>query len=258
MGDCGPESVIMYNAPSNTSAPIKGDLMKKVICLLLAAAFIFVFAGCRSNTEQNTDPETKTEDGDPVSVDPVIQPPKPYLYEDAGVTYLVIDEYEMVLVNKQYHLPEDYGDGITPAAQAAYDQMASDAAGAGHPIWIVSGFRSYSLQKSIFESNAAAVGEENANTFSARPGESEHQTGLAFDILGSETSTLTEDFGDTPTFAWLEENAANYGFIIRYLKDKTWATGYIYEPWHFRYVGVELAHIFVESGLSVEEYAGLV
>ena len=227
--------------------------MKKAMCLLLAAAVVFVLTGCSST------PDTDPEESDPVSAETVTpEPLDPFLYEKDGVTYLVIEEYEMIMVNKKYHLPEDYGDGITPEAQAAYDEMASDAANAGYPIWIVSGFRSYSLQKSIFESNSAAYGEEHANTFSARPGESEHQTGLALDILGMETTTLTEDFGDTPTFAWLQENAADYGFIIRYLNDKTWATGYIYEPWHFRYVGVELAHIFVESGLSVEEYAGLV
>jgi D-alanyl-D-alanine carboxypeptidase len=244
--------------------------MKKVICLLLAAALVCVFAGCSSDNEPD-----ETIDDETVSAETVVPVPlDPYLYEKSGITYLVIEKavtttengedkvviesYEMILVNKEYHLPEDYGDGITPEAQAAYDAMAADAADAGYPIWMVSGYRSYELQKSIFEGNAAAYGEEHANTFSARPGQSEHQTGLAFDILGSETSTLTEDFGDTPTFAWMQENAADYGFIIRYLNEKTWATGYIYEPWHFRYVGVDLAHIFAESGLSVEEYAGLV
>jgi D-alanyl-D-alanine carboxypeptidase len=194
-------------------------------------------------------------------LDSAITPPpaekKAVLEEREGVTYLLVNGYEMILVNKQYHLPPGYGDGITPEAQDAYDLMAAAAADAGYPIWIVSGFRSYETQQQIFERNSAEKGEDEANTFSARPGQSEHQTGLAFDLAGSEGHVLSESFGETGTFGWLAENAADYGFILRYLEGKTHATGYVYEPWHFRYVGVGLARILSESGLSVEEYAGL-
>ena len=174
-----------------------------------------------------------------------------------GVTYLTIEGHEMVLVNKQYPLPEDYGDGLTDEMREALDAMFAAAADDGIYIWVVSGFRSYYTQASIFRNYAASDGEEAANRYSARPGQSEHQTGLAVDLDGSHGGGLSSAFANTPEYEWLCENAADYGFILRFLPDREWATGYIFEPWHFRYVGVELAHILADSGLSVEEYAGL-
>ena len=179
--------------------------------------------------------------------------------ERDGLTYLTIEGHEMLLVNKEYHLPREYGDGITPEAQAALDSMISAAAADGYTIWNGSGFRSYDTQEVLFNRYCERDGEAAASRYSARPGTSEHQTGLAMDIAGGDGSTfLSSSFENTPEFEWLNAHAADYGFILRYLKDKEWATGYIYEPWHYRYVGVELAHILKDSGVSVEEYAGLV
>lgn len=180
------------------------------------------------------------------------------MYERDGVTYLDIAGREMLLVNKSYHLPSTFGNGITSEAQAAFDRMAAAAAADGYTIWIGSGFRSYDTQEAIFNRYAASSGEAAANRYSARPGQSEHQTGLAMDIAGGDGSAfLKTAFEDTPEFAWLDKHAADYGFILRFLKDREWATGYIYEPWHYRYVGEDLARILKDSGLSVEEYAGL-
>ena len=179
--------------------------------------------------------------------------------ERDGITYLTIQGHEMLLVNKSYHLPREYGDGITTEAQAALDSMIAAAAADGYTIWNGSGFRSYDTQEVLFNRYCERDGEAAASRYSARPGTSEHQTGLAMDIAGGDGSTfLSSSFENTPEFAWLNAHAADYGFILRYLKDKEWATGYIYEPWHYRYVGVELAHILKDSGVSVEEYAGLV
>ena len=95
-------------------------------------------------------------------------------------------------------------------------------------------------------------GEEKAGTYSAKPGHSEHQTGLAFDV-----GLVDSSFADTESSKWLEQNCHLYGFIIRYPKGKTDITGYIYEPWHVRYLGVSIATKVKESGLTLEEYLGV-
>ena len=175
-------------------------------------------------------------------------------YERDSISYLMIRGYEMLLVNRTYHLPSDYGNGLTPETRAAYNAMAATATVAGHPIWIQSGYRSYWTQADLFVSNVGKYGsEEKANLICARAGQSEHQAGLALDLAGSE-GILTSG---SPTGQWVSAHCAEYGFILRYPEGKTWATGYVFEPWHFRYVGVELAQILTDSGLSVEEYAGL-
>ncbi len=227
--------------------------MKRFFSLLAVLLFLLSLAACGKPKEEPANP----------AVDPrpeVVAPENEISVEVRdGITYLKIHGHEMILVNKQYHLPERYNPGVDATAQAAFDAMQNAALEDGISIWVVSGFRSYELQRDIFQGNADQYGEEEANTFSARPGESEHQTGLAFDIGGEEAAhILEESFATTAEFQWLAEHAVDYGFILRFLKDKTWATGYVYEPWHFRYVGVELAHILKDSGLTVEEYAGLV
>ncbi|MTI47049.1 MAG: D-alanyl-D-alanine carboxypeptidase family protein [Firmicutes bacterium] len=118
-----------------------------------------------------------------------------------------------------------------------------------------SGYRSYNTQKIVFESNVAKYGEEEANTFSARPGESEHQTGLSLDVTSRSVNMgLTQKFADTKEGKWLKENAYKHGFIIRYPKGKEDITGYMYEPWHLRYVGKEVAEIIDSNDLTLEEF----
>lgn len=125
-------------------------------------------------------------------------------------------------------------------------------------LYAVSGFRSYELQKSIYARNVAQNGEATASMQSAYPGKSEHQTGLAMDIscpaLGY---SLKQSFGNTREGKWLKENASEFGFIIRYPKGKEPITGYIYEPWHIRYVGREAAVEIMRRGITLEEYLGL-
>ena len=118
----------------------------------------------------------------------------------------------------------------------------------------VSGYRTYERQRTIFNNKAVAVGEVEANKYVAKPGQSEHQTGLAMDILCNEYWTLDSGFANTKAYKWLEKNASAYGFIIRYLKEKTYITGYSYEPWHIRYVGVEHATSIKENRWGLEEY----
>ncbi len=131
----------------------------------------------------------------------------------------------------------------------AFNNMKSEAIQSNISLWIVSGFRSYQTQESIFNRNIGLYGEETANTFSAKPGQSEHQTGLAFDINSTRWA-----FAESREAKWLAENCWKYGFIIRYPKGKEDITGYVYEPWHIRYVGKEQAQKIKDSGLCLEEY----
>lgn len=155
----------------------------------------------------------------------------------------------VILVNKQYSLPEDYGSGLDQKTYSAYLKMKEES---GYDMTIVSGFRSYETQQEVFEYWVSIDGYEKARTYSALAGQSEHQTGLAMDI-----SSLSTDYEDTDEGKWLAENCWKYGFIIRYPKHKTKITGYIYEPWHVRYLGKSLAKLVKDSGLTLEEFLGV-
>ncbi|MCQ2521285.1 MAG: D-alanyl-D-alanine carboxypeptidase family protein [Lachnospiraceae bacterium] len=167
-----------------------------------------------------------------------------------GLTY--IDG--TLIVNKSYPLPEDYDPGdLIPVVNAAFTQMQQDAKAEGYTLTNISGFRSYELQKELYFFYVRRNGGiDVADCFSARPGFSEHQTGMAMDL----NSCLTS-FGDSPTGIWLKEHCADYGFIIRYPEGKEEITGFIYEPWHIRYVGKELAKELMASGKCLEEYFGI-
>lgn len=132
--------------------------------------------------------------------------------------------------------------------------MFEDAAKTGRQIVILSGYRPASMQASIFNGAVNRDGEAIANKYIAKPGESEHQTALAIDVTSASLECyLDACFGETSDGEWLKENSFRYGFILRYPKDKEEITGYNYEPWHFRYVGVELATALYESGLTLDE-----
>ena len=149
---------------------------------------------------------------------------------------------------------------MRPEAARALEALFAGAAEDGITLYATSGFRSYSTQKAIFDRKAAERGEQTANRSVAKPGYSEHKTGLAMDIEGETTlgTGLTAAFGESPEGIWVAEHCYEYGFIIRYPKDKTSITGYIYEPWHIRYVGVEAATQIAELGVTFEEYILLI
>lgn len=165
-----------------------------------------------------------------------------------GITY--VDG--IMVANKTYTLPADYDPGVKPDAYNAYIAMRDDAAKDGVTFWIISGYRSYYYQETVYASWVNLDGKEKADTYSSRPGHSDHQTGYTFDL-----NSLEQSFGDTAEGKWLAAHCAEYGFIIRYPKGKEDYTGYIYEPWHIRYIGEEKAKIITESGLSLEEYYGI-
>ena len=167
-----------------------------------------------------------------------------------GVTY--IDGY--LIVNKTYTLPSSYGNGLTNATTEAFNNMQAAAKADGLNIYISSGFRSYSYQKTLYNNYLNRDGVVAADTYSARAGHSEHQSGLAFDV-----NTINDSFANTEEGKWLNDNCYKYGFILRYPNGKSDETGYKYEPWHFRYVGVELAEKLYNNGnwITVEDYFGI-
>ena len=184
---------------------------------------------------------------------PEPEPEDPVFTIREGAAYLEIDEIEILVVNKVYPLPADYG-GPDEKALLAVNEMIQAAAGDGVVLFIVSGYRSYDTQEAIYNRYVSQWGQEYTDRVSARPGHSEHQTGLAYDL-----NSLERAFADTKEYEWLVQNCAEYGFILRYPENSEWATGYSYEPWHYRYIGdMTLAGEIMESGISLEEFSGLV
>lgn len=183
-----------------------------------------------------------------------------------------------VLVNKHNSLPSNYipSDLVIPnikfsfsgenekkylrkEAASALEDLFQNAKKDNITLAGVSGYRSYKRQQTIFSYWANKEGAENANKFSARPGESEHQTGLAIDVSCSAINyKLQEKLGALKEGIWLKDNAHKYGFIIRYPKDKTNITEYNYEPWHIRYVGKDIATYIYENNLTLEEFYKLI
>ena len=170
-----------------------------------------------------------------------------------GLYYSVQGKYdEIPVVNKHYPLSKDYNPGENPTAKAAFLKLIAQMQKEGYAIGNnYSGFRSYGTQAQLYQSYVNKEGQAAADRYSARPGYSEHQTGLAFDVTGT-NGQLVEDAGAAQ---WLLDHAADYGFVVRYLKGKESVTGYMHEEWHLRYVGKEAKEI-AASGLTLEEYYG--
>ena len=158
----------------------------------------------------------------------------------------------ILVVNKTYGLPASYNPGVDATAKSALDAMIAGAEKDGIKLWVESGFRSWDLQTTIYTNYVSREGQTAADRYSARPGHSEHQTGLAFDM-----NSFDQAFGSTPEGMWLSEHSWEYGFHMRYPKDKEDITGFMYEPWHVRYLGYELAKTLHESGQVLEEYLGI-
>lgn len=184
----------------------------------------------------------------------------------SGITY--IDD--IMMVNKTYGLPSNYlpvdtvescqgktstcNKCINKFVYSSFKTMQADAKALGLNIYIASGYRPYVSQESIYNRYIKRDGKAAADTYSARPGHSEHQTSYTFDL-----NSINDSFIYTDEGKWVNENAYLYGFIIRFPKGKDKYTGYKYEPWHLRYVGYELAKKLYNNGnwISLEEYFGV-
>ncbi len=178
---------------------------------------------------------------------------------------------EKILVNKYYTLPSDYvpenlveistkhswGEkGTQKATSETYDafiSMAYDAEMQDITLMINSSYRSYASQETVYNNYKDTRGERYADEIAARAGHSEHQTGLALDIFSTETSNQA-DFQNSKAYTYLKENAHKFGFILRYPEDKVSITGYAFESWHYRYVGIDIAKYIYENNITYDEY----
>lgn len=182
-----------------------------------------------------------------------------------------INKEYLILANKQNHLGKEYiPDKLTELtvnyigsqetkylkdeASKALELLFEAAKSDGVQLMGKSAYRSYNTQVATYNSKIQKLGQTEADKFSAKPGASEHQTGLAIDIISSEFGKLHTDFQYTNTYKWLVKNCAKYGFILRYPKGTSGITGYNFEPWHYRYVGIEHAEKIMNDNLTLEEY----
>jgi D-alanyl-D-alanine carboxypeptidase len=179
-----------------------------------------------------------------------------------------------MIVNKKYKLsssfvppdlrtvnvPHTNNHPLRNVAATALEQMVTEAANQGIHLRLLSGYRSYATQTSLYNNYVASYGQAAADRFSARPGHSEHQSGLTLDIGDADASNCDIEacFAATPGGQWVAAHAADYGYIIRYTAAKEAITGYMAEPWHIRYVGAGLAQQLASSGQTLEEYFGVV
>jgi len=165
----------------------------------------------------------------------------------------------ILLANKIYPLPSTFAPEENPEARQALNQMLEAAKQQGFDLVAFSGYRSFEYQTTLYNNYVNRDGQEAADRYSARPGYSEHQTGLAFDIgeRGKEDVWLTEEFGETPAGQWLFAHAQEYGFILRFPQNKEEITGYMYESWHYRYVGKDVAKEIAKQSITLEEYLGV-
>ncbi|MBE7018416.1 MAG: hypothetical protein E7413_00845 [Ruminococcaceae bacterium] len=158
-------------------------------------------------------------------------------------------QYNLVHMNPGYTIRDGKEYLLAGVTNENYALMADAAARAGLSMKVVSAYRTESYQRGLYNNKVRSSGKTYADNYSARPGHSEHQTGLAVDI--NSTKVAFEYSGE---FKWLQQHAHEYGFIMRYPKGKEWITGYAYEPWHYRYVGREAAQIIHDEGITYEEY----
>lgn len=256
------------------------DYMKKkafiiTVAVLLVIVALFVFAQrAGAPTQDNTQEPEQASSEPPKEIE---QQPKEFGF---NMNKYSIDEpgSPWWIVNRERPLPSGYvpPDLTVPSvrlrlgaqeeqmqlsgqATPALEAMFSAAQADGVELVFGSGYRSESLQRQFYESYVARDGQAEADRYSARPGTSEHQTGLAVDVTSpSGQCHLLECFEDTPQGQWVAENAHRFGFIIRYLEGKESVTGFMYEPWHLRYVGEELATELYNSGQTMEEFFGIV
>ena len=226
-------------------------LIKLIILFIVGSGCLFITYRLifpkTTNDQQTVSEEANQEQ--PIT-NPIPAPTKDMDPNQIQPTYI----NGILLVNKDYGLPPTFGNGDDPTALAKLQQLQRDAQAQGINISnSYSGYRSYQDQTQLYNNYVNLHGEEEANTFSAKPGFSEHQTGLTFDLKDF-NGQLVED---PITSQWIKDNCAQYGFIIRYPEGKEDITGYIYEPWHLRYVGEEVANQIMNNNTTLEQYLGV-
>lgn len=248
--------------------------MRGMKYLLIITVLLIALAFALTTAFRKMDGETQETAAETVSITAVQTEPEPEEDEDINAD----NKWAMFLVNKQNPLPDNYDsmietelvyegdrDGYVDKRAAKYAKdMFAAALEDGIDLWVVSSYRTIQYQQDNFDrsvqqrmDNGMTYDDAYADTLRevAMPGESEHNAGLAMDIMSVEYTSMDDaGFEDTKAFAWLDKHAAEYGFILRYPKDKESITEIIYEPWHYRFVGVYYANEIKKSGLCLEEY----
>ncbi len=218
---------------------MKGKQWMALVCMTL------ILTACGQEAQKKA-----TENPDQQSVSKEQTTANKIRYQGNYYSVQGADGQEIIIVNKKHPLNANYAPGEDPKVQAAFKQLVAAMQEEGFPISDhYSGYRSYENQSQLYQNYVAQDGQAEADRYSARPGYSEHQTGLAYDLIDTAGNLLTE----TRVSQWLREHAADYGFIVRYTEDKEEITGYTAESWHIRYIGSEAKKI-AQSGLSLEEY----
>ncbi|HAK43733.1 MAG TPA: D-alanyl-D-alanine carboxypeptidase [Clostridium sp.] len=185
----------------------------------------------------------------------------------------VLEDKQILMVNRDNPLDKNFvpknlvtpntkfiGNGdpnvnkLEAVAAIALENLFQAAKNEGINLLGVSGYRDYNYQKKLYDNAVISSGKEYADKYTAKPGASEHQTGLAMDILSEDYQVLDDGFNNTDAYRWIEKNCSKYGFIIRYPKGKENITGYNYEPWHLRYVGKKAAEEIMKNKITLEEY----
>jgi D-alanyl-D-alanine carboxypeptidase len=249
------------------------------LLVVLAAVLVPEPAGTRPPDREAlraAEPSAGTDAGGAEDREPVRAAPVPVRREPPPPGETPDPASLLVLVDHDRHLPpgwvppalvtpaspftfaeQDPKRTMRPEAAAAFDELVAAAAADGLTILGVSAYRSEEVQRRVFEQSASQDGEVVATASTARPGHSEHQTGLAVDVTAGDGRCPAEEcFADTPEARWLEERAHEFGFIVRYPAGAEATTGYRYEPWHLRFVGRRAATTIAASGTTLDEYLG--
>ena len=231
--------------------------------LILSGLLALTLAACSqektATTEAKSSTEQKTvEEGTAGSMSQEASQKKAEVV-NKGDHYSIQGKYdEIVVANKHYPMSKDYNPGENPTARQKVNKLISDAQALGLNVSNqVSGFRAYDTQAGLYNNYVASHGKQEADRFSARPGFSEHQTGLVFDLIDNQGQLLgaegTNESSKKAT-TWLDKNAHKYGFIVRYKPEFVDKTGYMEESWHIRYAGEDVAKTIYEKNISLEEY----
>lgn len=213
-------------------------------------------------SEKNETPEKpvkKTEEKPKATAKPPASPNKSGYIEGQELPDQPTIINGILIANKKHPLPSTYAPGESKEAREAFDEMVAEAKLSGLNLTAFSTYRSFEYQTSLYDRYVKKDGVEAADRYSARPGYSEHQTGLAFDIgeVNYEEYWASFQFGETEAGKWVAANAHRYGFILRYPEGKESITGYRHESWHFRHVGKEIAEEIFKRNITLEEYLGL-
>lgn len=248
---------------------------------MLLSAFVLLLAACNDENQEDEMEEEETEETE--TTEEVEETPEEVVEEDEeeeeqiqqvqiSQEDLFFDSHIYRLVDKNHALSQDYvpsdlvtvdvrvvnengANQLRQIASQALSNLFAAADNDGITLYADSGYRSYDTQAGLFSAYAERSGEAEANRYSARAGHSEHQTGLTMDVTAESVNfQLLQSFGETEEGMWVAENAHRYGFIISYPEGTEEITGYMYEPWHLRFLGISLATEIYESGLTYQEY----